>query len=199
METPKPGIYRHFKGNRYRVLGVVRHADLRQFTSLLPDSSVAASVFSPLAVHYGPAENLEHLDIGLIQQSRDHLDIAIYAFTDQAVAHAIVDVANRGVPVRIYRDQQQYEQELERNTYIAQLFQGNRNIQVRVKNSRELMHLKQWCNGSVLRDGSANFSPSALKNRQDNTVVISKDKAEIQAFSKNFDALWNRRDNRIVQ
>lgn len=30
METLIPGIYRHFKGNRYRVWGVVRHSETQE-------------------------------------------------------------------------------------------------------------------------------------------------------------------------
>ncbi len=167
--------------------------------SWLPTSNdtVAAST-SPLALHYSPAENLEHLDIDLIEQSRDHLDIAMYAFTDQAVAQAIVDVAHRGIPVRIYRDRQQYEEEQARNPYIAQLFAKTKNISIRVKGSRELMHLKAWSNGAMLRDGSANWSPSGLK-RQDNSALFTTDAGDIRAFEGNFNQMWSRRDNYVVQ
>ena len=27
METPKRGIYRHFKGNRYELIGIARHSE----------------------------------------------------------------------------------------------------------------------------------------------------------------------------
>src|SRR6266542_521826 len=114
---------------RYLMIGLVITAMLAgvhvkdNIRQLFTSGSVAASN-SSLELHYSPAENLEHVDIDLIQQSRDHLDIAMYAFTDQAIARAILNAANRGVRVRIYRDRGQYEQE-QRNPYIASLFRSS--------------------------------------------------------------------------
>ena len=59
------------------------------------------------------------------------------------------------------------------------------------------MHLKAWSDGEVLREGSANWSPAALK-RQDNNVRFSRD-AEVKAFEADFEAMWNRASNMIVQ
>ena len=97
----------------------------------------------------------------------------MYAFTDQAIARAILNAANRGVQVRIYRDRGQYEQE-QRNPYIVTLFRNSSNIHIRVKNSHELMHLKSWSDGTVLREGSSNWSPSGEK-RQQNSLLFIRD------------------------
>jgi phosphatidylserine/phosphatidylglycerophosphate/cardiolipin synthase-like enzyme len=153
---------------------------------------------SPLALHFSPTENLEHFDIEVIRQSRSHLDIAMYAFTDQAIARAVAEVATRGVHVRIYRDREQYQQEQARNSYIADLFRGNPNIEIRVKKSRTLMHLKQYWTGQVLRDGSANMSPSGLK-AQNNSLTLTTNADDIRLFQANFNEMWGRSDNIVIQ
>ncbi len=104
------------------------------------------------AIHYSPVENLEALDSATILNSRcDHLDVAMYSFTDWEIARSIVTYANRGHRVRVYRDKGQYSQEESRNNFVAQQFAGNQNISVRVKGSRTLMHIKGYSDGCVVR------------------------------------------------
>jgi hypothetical protein len=80
------------------------------------------------------------------------------------------------------------------------MLRGQRNIHVDVKAASRggLMHLKDWSDGQILREGSANWSPSALK-RQDNNIRFSHDLAEVRAFEADFEAMCNRPSNRIVQ
>jgi phosphatidylserine/phosphatidylglycerophosphate/cardiolipin synthase-like enzyme len=80
------------------------------------------------------------------------------------------------------------------------MFRGKLNIHVRVKppSPSDLMHLKVWSDGELLREGSANWSPAALK-RQDNLVRFSRNPDEVKAFEADFDAMWNRPSNAIVQ
>jgi phosphatidylserine/phosphatidylglycerophosphate/cardiolipin synthase-like enzyme len=151
------------------------------------------------AVHYGPGENLEVVDVAAIVNSRcDHLDIAMYSFTDWELAQAVTRFAANGRRVRIYRDRDQYEQESRRSSYVANLFHGNRNIAIRVKGSMILMHHKAWSDGCMLREGSANWSPSG-EIKQDNTLTLTADSDTIRAFETNFQAMWARPDNQVIQ
>jgi hypothetical protein len=162
-------------------------------------SRVAPPAIYRGAIHYSPVENLEAIDSATILNSRcDHLDIAMYSFTDFILAKAVVDYANRGHRVRVYRDKDQFSQEESRNNFVAQQFAGNRNIEVRVKGSRTLMHIKGYSDGCVLREGSANWSPSGEK-QQDNTLTLSSDVNAIRGFEADFELMWNRPNNRIIQ
>jgi hypothetical protein len=171
--------------------------------SFAGQSPLAARTAAPAnyrgAVYYGPGRNLEVVDGSAIFNSRcNHLDVAMYAFTDYALAQVIVRFASSGRPVRIYRDRAQYEQENQRNSYIPNLFRGSRNISVRVKGSRTLMHEKTWTDGCTLREGSANWSPGGEK-QQDNTLTLSADPGAIRDFEANFKAMWDRPDNLTIQ
>jgi phosphatidylserine/phosphatidylglycerophosphate/cardiolipin synthase-like enzyme len=154
--------------------------------------------------HFSPEENLERLDVAQLDAAQRTLDIAMYAFTDKYLAEALVRAARRGVQVRVYRDHSQFEDE-QRNAErhedqsTTEMFRGERNIQVRVKHKRELMHLKAYAvDGTLLRDGSANWSPSGLK-RQDNNARFTTNAAEVQAFQKVFEDMWAGRENEVVQ
>jgi phosphatidylserine/phosphatidylglycerophosphate/cardiolipin synthase-like enzyme len=138
------------------ILGYMRRTDFSHVPSLHPtflSSSLSSSLSSfslnrvsaasagTPGLHYSPDENVEHVDIKLIEESRGPLDIAAYSFTNQAFARAVLAAANRGPHVRIYRDYQQYTVDEAHGSYVSALFRGNRNIEIRVKRSRDLMHL----------------------------------------------------------
>jgi phosphatidylserine/phosphatidylglycerophosphate/cardiolipin synthase-like enzyme len=73
------------------------------------------------------------------------------------------------------------------------------NVEVRIKHSRVLMHLKSYAvDGQTLRSGSANFSASALKH-QDNDLVLTHDAASVKRFELDFNQLWSRPDNERLQ
>jgi phosphatidylserine/phosphatidylglycerophosphate/cardiolipin synthase-like enzyme len=150
------------------------------------------------AVYYSPWQNLEEIDYNAIVSSRcNHLDIAIYSFTDWKLAQAAVICARSGRLVRIYRDYEQYEQEQKRGLQVAHMLKRP-NISVRLKSSTVLMHMKAWSDGCILREGSANWSPSGEK-QQDNSLAFINDRASVASFERAFEAMWIRNSNIIIQ
>lgn len=160
------------------------------------------------AVHFAPSENLERIEIGELRAAAQRLhgtqtplDIAMYAFTDRAIAEVLIEEADAGTLVRVYRDGEQYEFEeggAERHggSSVTSMFHGHNNIRVRVKSASriDLMHLKCWSDGHLLRDGSANWSTAGLK-RQDNDLRFTTDPQEVKEFNREFEQLWNRPTN----
>jgi phosphatidylserine/phosphatidylglycerophosphate/cardiolipin synthase-like enzyme len=152
--------------------------------------------------HFSPAENLEQLDSATLGSAKHSVDIAMYAFTDQFLAERLRDLARAGVRVRLYRDRSQYEEEqrhaAEHNTVCpTDTLRAERNVEVRIKadRGRNIMHLKAYLvDGALLRDGSANWSPSGLKS-QDNNAHLTNDAAQVRAFQQDFEAMWQRDDN----
>jgi phosphatidylserine/phosphatidylglycerophosphate/cardiolipin synthase-like enzyme len=167
--------------------------------------------------HYAPAENLEALDNRLLRSARTSIDICAFTFTDHELAGALIAAAGRGVKVRIYLDHRQTHEEISRsqrrerrsfatevedeeadNDGLLQQLAATPNITVRVKHSQTLMHLKSYViDGTLLRSGSANFSPTGEK-RQDNDLLLTRDSASVQRFKYNFDTLWTRPDNEPI-
>ncbi len=154
--------------------------------------------------HFSPTEDLERIDYARLNQAQHTIDIAMYAFTDRYLAERLAEIARRGVKIRIYRDQSEYESEQQRGSAkgaesSTSILQGESNVQIRVKGKRELMHLKAYLvDGSLLRTGSANWSPSGLK-RQDNNAHFTSDPAQIRAFQQTFEEMWSRTGNVVVQ
>lgn len=188
------------------VLGLIGIA-LYQYQPGLDRSPLTATAEGAEAGdHFSPAEDLERLDVEQIAQAKHSLDIAMYAFTDRYLAQAVIEAAHRGVRVRIYRDRSQFEEEqrnadLHHEHSLSDMFHRQRNIQIRIKDSNEhnLMHLKAYLvDGKLLRDGSANWSPSGLK-RQDNNSHFTTDPAQVHAFQEAFEEMWSRDNNEVAQ
>ncbi len=154
--------------------------------------------------YFSPDDNLERLDLDQINRAQHSIDIAMYAFTDRYLAEQLIALSRRGVMIRIYRDRQQFDDEQRgagrrSSQSVTEMLRGERNIHLRVKHSHELMHLKAYLvDGTLLRDGSANWSPTGLK-RQDNNAHFTSDPAQVRAFQKVFEEMWQRPDNKEIQ
>lgn len=147
---------------------------------------------------FSPSQNLERVDVGLIEHAHSSIKVAMYAFTDRNIAEALARQASRGVKVWVYRDREQFEQERMRRSPVAEILASQRNIHLRVKGTNELMHEKAvLIDDAILRDGSGNWSVSAARY-QDNQVTVTKDAGQVAAFDRNFEEMWNRRDNLVV-
>ena len=171
----------------------------------LPDlTAVTQAQGYSAGIHYAPAENLERLDANVLRTARQKIDICRYAFTDRYIAGMLLDRARHGVKVRIYHDGEQFEEEQRwkgGRGSTTTLLRGRRNIEIRVKppSQRFLLHLKAFSvDDSLLREGSANWSPAGLKD-QDNSLSIVTDPAAVRGFERNFEAIWDRRENWVVR
>ena len=156
--------------------------------------------------HFAPPEDLERLDLYRLEHARLSLDIAMYSFTDRALADELIKLARDGVEIRIYRDREQYDSEQRaaaqhHDHSTTDMFRGENNIHVRVKGNgrRDLMHLKAYLvDGTLLRDGSANWSVAG-ERYQDNNARYTSDPVEIRYFTDDFEQMWARSDNEIIQ
>jgi phosphatidylserine/phosphatidylglycerophosphate/cardiolipin synthase-like enzyme len=150
-------------------------------------------------IYFAPDTNLEEADVAMIGRAQRTIDVAMYAFTDRRIAAALRRAADHGVKVRIYRDREQYNEEERRGGSVRTPLAGEPNISIKVKSSEELMHEKSVLyDGHLLRDGSGNWSISAARY-QDNEISISENATMAHAFASDFERMWSRRDNTVVQ
>ena len=150
-------------------------------------------------IYFSPSTDLERIDVSLIDHAQQRIQVAMYAFTDRTIALALARAAARGVEVSIYRDRAQFEEEQGRHVQVLALLARRANVHIRVKGSDDLMHQKAMLvDGTVLRDGSGNWSVSAARY-QDNQVSVTQSPQQIEAFERDFAAMWSRPDNLLEQ
>lgn len=151
---------------------------------------------------YSPDENLEQMDAAEIGLAQKTIDLEAFSLTDQAIVAALADRAAHGVAIRIYLDRGELQAECRGDATCARIplhaLIGLANVQIRVKNSKVLMHLKSYCvDSGMVRGGSANFSEQG-ERRQDNSATFSVDPESAKAFETKFAAMWARPDNLTV-
>lgn len=116
----------------------------------------------------------------------------ITPFSDFAVIDALADAARRGVYVRILLDPSQLRQRQESALSRIEELTKMSDVTARIKSGSELMHLKSYAiDGTVLRSGSANFTPSGLK-RQNNDLVVIRSAKAAERFSAEFSKVFDR-------
>ena len=149
--------------------------------------------------HYSNPGSLVGIDTGIIGSAKKTLDMAAYALADTDIVQAILAAAQHGVSIRLYLDRTELEAEARGDPTLSRwagrVLMGAPNVQIKVKESSVLMHLKSYLvDGATLRDGSANFSPEG-EIQQDNSLTVSDDAAAVAAFQAKFETMWARPDN----
>ena len=143
---------------------------------------------------YSPRSDLERSEMEMLGRAKISIDIAMYSFTDRELAEELGRLSRSGVRVRVYRDGEQYEQETQHGLSATEILLAA-GVQVKVKASRDLMHLKSYAiDGALLRTGSANWSPTGLK-RQDNDLQYVVDPVLARQFEARFSEIWDRPGN----
>lgn len=126
--------------------------------------------------------------IGIIGSAKQTLDVAIYSFTDKAIASALVKAKARGVSVRIITDRTQAGTRSQKNVLKQVTGAG---IPVKVDTHEGIMHLKMTiADGKTATTGSFNYTQAA-ENFNDEVFVVIGNSKIAQDFDKEFSSMWN--------
>ena len=124
--------------------------------------------------------------LGLISQAQSTIDVAIYSFTDDELATALIDAYNRGVRVRVMMEAENVNS---RGSEALRLAQAG--IPVKADQASGLFHHKFIViDDTWVVTGSYNWSASANDSNYENIVILQC--SEIAAiFARHFETiLW---------
>ena len=97
----------------------------------------AAPAVAQTGAHlYSPGTNLEQSELAQLETATRSVDVAMYSFTDRYLAEALAAVARKGVRVRVYRDREQFSQEMQRGGLTTTAILLAAGAEVRVKGAR---------------------------------------------------------------
>lgn len=125
--------------------------------------------------------------ISQINHAHKTLDIAIYTITKKEIVNAIIAAHERGVTVRLICDKDQIHTPSEHDDILN--FQSH-NIPIKINSHAGLMHLKLTIiDHHIVLFGSYNYTKAATIYN-DELLVIIQDASIAQAFTRQFDSMW---------
>lgn len=119
-----------------------------------------------------------------VNQARSHVYVAMYSFTLDPIADALVRARERGVDVRVVVEKSQ----LGRGSEYERLRRAG--VDVRLDRNPASMHNKfAVIDGAVVMTGSMNWSMRGSKRNDENLLIIySKELAE--KYAEEFFEIW---------
>lgn len=150
------------------------------------------SSFNSLAevkVYFSLYNDPESIIIEKIDNAKEFINIAMYAFTDREIAQAIIRAKDRGVDIKIYLDRSQVNAEYSKSRY----FINNAIEGIRISSNNYIMHNKfAVIDNKIVITGSYNWTASAGERNDENLLVID-DKNIIKEYQNQFNNLWNNK------
>jgi phosphatidylserine/phosphatidylglycerophosphate/cardiolipin synthase-like enzyme len=135
--------------------------------------------------YFSPNRGAADSVIGFVDRCNHTLDIAVYSFTHDGIADAVIRAHHRGVKVRVLTDKTQAG-----NAYADDEKLEAEGIEVRRDTQSGLMHHKIAIgDGTAVGLGSFNWSKSADTRNAENWNVC-RIKYVIKEYQKEFDSLW---------
>ena len=145
----------------------------------------------PLAkteIYFSLLDNPQKAIIKNINQAEAFINIAMYVFTDKAIAPPLVNAQKRGVKIRVYLDKDQIE-----SSYSVSRLLVQKGIKVRISSNNYIMHNKfAIIDNRILLTGSYNWTFSA-NNRNDENLMVIDDPEIIKIFQNQFVNLWTNK------
>jgi phosphatidylserine/phosphatidylglycerophosphate/cardiolipin synthase-like enzyme len=139
------------------------------------------------AVCFSRAERCDDLLTGLIRGAKDRIYVAIYSFTSDRLAEALIEARRRGVDVRVVMERR--EANVTGSEYPRLLGAG---VDVRLDANPGLMHHKfMVIDGEIVVTGSYNWS-AAAEERNDENLVVIRDRGVAGAFEREFERIWSQ-------
>jgi len=147
--------------------------------------------------------NFEMEEVAVLEKATRSVDVAMYSFTDAAIASELVRLSRRGVQIRVFRDAEQYREEEARaeasGMHSANSLLRASDVQVRLCTSGQPMMIRAYTvDDSFERTGSADWSASSLFSQYADVTYIQATQP-VQTFRDAFEAFWQSRDSVAIQ
>lgn len=138
-------------------------------------------------IYFSLYDDPELIIIKNIDNAKEFINIAMYAFTDIEISQAILKAKDRGVDIKIYLDRSQVNAKYGKSRY----FVNNGIEDIRISSNNYIMHNKfAVIDNKIVITGSYNWTASAGERNDENLLVID-DKNIIEKYQNQFNNLWN--------
>ncbi len=150
-------------------------------------TTVTQTVDQVRSVCFSKTMNCASIIISLIDSAERSVLVAVYSFTSDQLADALIRAHRRGVEVRVVIEERQANVQ---GSEYGRL--RNAGIQVRLDGNSGLMHHKfMVVDGEVVVTGSYNWS-AAAEDRNDENIVVIYDRRTASLFTQEFERVWSQ-------
>jgi phosphatidylserine/phosphatidylglycerophosphate/cardiolipin synthase-like enzyme len=148
-------------------------------------ATTTVNIPSVRATCFSRVERCDVLLISLINRANRSVYVAVYSFTRDSLAAALISAKERGVEVRVVIER---ERAYEQGSEYPRLKSAG--VDVRLDGNPNSMHHKfMVIDGYVVVTGSYNWS-SAAEDRNDENIVVILDRDVAQRFVQEFERVW---------
>ena len=156
---------------------------LPNVASMVPEQAYPVS---QVAAYFCPQDDCAQKLIAHIDRAQSTLDIAIYSFTHDGIADAVVRAHQRGVRVRVIFD---YDQSTNAASDDEKLAMAG--IAITRRNGAGYMHNKfAVIDGNEVATGSFNYSENANTKNDENLIFVAST-AIAQQYTVDFERVWS--------
>ena len=158
----------------------------KQITSLQNQiDSMGVNSLNLLSVSFSRVDDTSSLISTWISKANSSIEVAVYSFTQDSIADALVSAKNRGVAVRVLMDSGTISDSGSEYSRLQKL-----GISIKTDSSKGLMHDKFFIiDGRVVGTGSYNWTISAEDDNAENLLIVMS-VALAERYLNEFTALW---------
>jgi phosphatidylserine/phosphatidylglycerophosphate/cardiolipin synthase-like enzyme len=154
-----------------------------------PNRIAASSRRGLMEIKFARSESVAEAIIRRLHEASNSIDGALYRFNHPSLAHAMEDVAKRGVRIRLLVDGNKYKES--RTT--QELLSGD-TIPFRLAFGRQgrgskMHHKFVILDQQTVLTGSYNWTYESEDENQENLLIL-QDAYSVEAYTREFKALW---------
>lgn len=144
-----------------------------------------------IKIFFSPDGGIMEEIIAQIDQANNYVDIAMYSFTSEPIAEALVRAKERGISVRILLDKLQAAGAYSQYQYLL-----NSGIEAITDVHSGIMHNKiAIIDGRILLTGSFNWTKSAEEKNEENLFLFIDEAEIIRICQMRLNYLWGFNDS----
>ena len=156
------------------------------FLSLVFVVIFSLSCSAETRIFFSPRGGIAEEIVSQIDIAEDYIDIAMYSFTSELIAEAVIRAKCRGVKIRILMDSSQAG-----GKYSKYGFFLDKGITIIRDRHAGIMHNKiAIIDGRVLFTGSYNWTESAEERNEENILMFIDEEEIIELYQERLDYLW---------
>ena len=156
----------------------------------------SAQVQDTFEVYFSPHGGVQKAIIERLDSARIDIDVAVYIFSNQELADALISAHRRGVKVRVLLDGSEDEHHYSKGRYLYDQGVGvrvDRSHMLFPGESQGIMHNKfTVIDSNSVITGSYNWTNGAEINNDENILIIHDAGHVARRYKAQFEKLWDR-------